>query len=69
MRRRGRRPKKLEQAIKAMQEEIAQKRLTLAQLQEMKGKELAHRYKVSRTTATAARRTVIDAAANSISDK
>jgi hypothetical protein len=59
IRRRGPRPDRFDQAVKAMRDEIAQKRLTPVQLQGMKGKELADRYKVSRTTATAARKAVL----------
>jgi hypothetical protein len=56
MQRRGRKPKRREQTIKAMKDDIAQKRLTPTELKDMKGKELAHRYEVSRTTATGARK-------------
>jgi hypothetical protein len=60
MQRRGRKPAKLEQAKEAMRDDITQGRRTQDQLQSMKGKELAHRYEVGRTTAIAARRAILE---------
>jgi hypothetical protein len=59
MQRRERKPAKLEQAKEAMRGDINQKRLTPSQLKNLSGKQLAYRYKVSRTTATAARRAIL----------
>jgi hypothetical protein len=57
---RGRKPEKLEGAKQAMELAIDQKRISWRELAAMKGKELAHEFKVGRTTAVAARRAVLE---------
>jgi hypothetical protein len=59
-RRRGRKPDRLEKAKNAMRADIKEKRLTSAELKGMPGKQLSDRYGVSRTTASAARKVVLD---------
>jgi len=67
---RGRRPEKLQQVKEAMKTDLRRGRYTLAELQEMKEKELAATYAVSRDTARKARRAVVsEIAENSIRDK
>jgi hypothetical protein len=69
--RRGR-PKKIEETKKAMRLAIDKNEISRGQLAAMKGKELEHRFQVGRTTATAARRDVLDdvePVGNSIPDK
>jgi hypothetical protein len=70
--RRGRKPKKYEETTRAMKLAIDEKRISREALERMSGKELEYRFKVGRTTATAARKAVlkdIERAGNSISDK
>jgi hypothetical protein len=66
---RGPKPKKLEQVKQAMTNDIRQGRRTLAQLSEMREKDLAAEYDVSRDTARKARNAVSEFVENSICDK
>jgi hypothetical protein len=68
----GRPPKKFEVTKRAMSRAIDQKEISREKLATMQGKELAHRFNVGRTTATAARKALLyelESVANSISDK
>jgi hypothetical protein len=68
----GRRPTKSEATKNAMRSAIEQKRISREELATMQGKALAHKFGVCRTTATAARKALLDElepVANSISDK
>ena len=62
-------PKKLEQVKEAMRKDIRQGRHTLAQLSNMREKDLAAEYRVSRDTARKARKAVSLFVENSILDK
>jgi DNA-binding GntR family transcriptional regulator len=66
---RGAKPKKLEQVKEAMRKDIRQGRHTLAQLSNMREKDLAAEYRVSRDTARKARKAVSLFVENSILDK
>ena len=66
---RGPKPKKLEQVMEAMRTDIRQRRQTLAQLRDMREKDLAAEYGVSRDTARKARNAVLELCENSIWDK
>jgi hypothetical protein len=58
-RRRGARPRKFEQTKEAMKSDIQNVRLTVAQLENMREKDLAARYQVSRDTVRRARDAVL----------
>jgi hypothetical protein len=68
-RRRGARPKKLERVKEAMKQDIRQGRRTVAELSNMREKDLAAEYDVSRDTARRARNAVSEFVENSILDK
>jgi hypothetical protein len=66
---RGAKPKKLEQVKEAMRNDIRQGRRTVAELSNMREKDLAAEYGVSRDTARRARKAVSEFVENSILDK
>jgi Bacterial regulatory proteins, gntR family len=68
-RRRGAKPEKLERVKEAMKNDIRQGRRTVAELSNMREKDLAAEYNVSRDTARKARNAVSEFVENSILDK
>lgn len=66
---RGAKPKKLERVKEAMKDDVKQGRHSIAELREMREKDLAAEYGVSRDTARKARNAVSEFVENSILDK